>query len=219
PAAAQQIHDLAGGKKGWLQGYYSLEAAVTGWEHAIANGLVTEVEDQPASASTSQTCPTSCQRSSCQRRQELLGNGQSFDHLPSPRPQPSQPASKSRQAHLSPQNPRCQRSPHSRAPASSHRPPAKLVSDDEDMFLSDSDDSTPLPPPSPPSDNDRFSTLPSVSPRLGCTPASSSTCHVQPFQAAPSPPPSLRPSVGPLLSTLSANRKLTNEECHWVVEQ
>ncbi|KAG6877551.1 hypothetical protein C0992_009703 [Termitomyces sp. T32_za158] len=47
PAAAQQVHDLPGGKKGWFQGYYRYDAAVKAWEHALANNLVKDVDDTP----------------------------------------------------------------------------------------------------------------------------------------------------------------------------
>lgn len=45
PAAAMQTENLPGGKTGWLQGYYSHDATVKAWEHALANNLVSIVED------------------------------------------------------------------------------------------------------------------------------------------------------------------------------
>ncbi|KAG6888717.1 hypothetical protein C0992_007676 [Termitomyces sp. T32_za158] len=227
PAAAQQIHDLPGGKKGYLQGYYSYNAAVKAWEHALANNLVTVIDDLP-SASPRLLRPAPASRSSRAPPRHRLFSAVSDEddshedacavHRAAP-PSPP-PSSTCRQVPASPKQPLYeephQATPKGRKPPSSgkhpkHRPP-EPVADDEDMFLSDDDPSlehrqrSASPNPAPPHGNSstahaRSTIPPSASPRCRRKPPLSSTRATQLSQPSPSPstPPtqSFQPSPSP----------------------
>ncbi|KAG6877101.1 hypothetical protein C0992_010840, partial [Termitomyces sp. T32_za158] len=94
PAAAQQVKELPGGKKGWLQGYFSQDAAVKAWKHALANNLVTLVNNP--SLNTSKCLPHSsatplqgsalpCYKELPRQPKEVDHRGDdSTNHVPSP---------------------------------------------------------------------------------------------------------------------------------------
>ncbi|KAG6882339.1 hypothetical protein C0993_011001, partial [Termitomyces sp. T159_Od127] len=129
PTAVQQVHDLPGSKKGWFQGcYHRYDATVKAWEHALANNLVKDVDDTPHASLHQSPIPTTPQEPSPVLTKYMACHNHFAECDPPPPPSCRNHFAKCK----FPSSPR-----HCNAPTSAKRHQVEVISDDEDLYLSD----------------------------------------------------------------------------------
>ncbi|KAG6875056.1 hypothetical protein C0992_005364, partial [Termitomyces sp. T32_za158] len=192
-AAAPQVNGLPGGKKGWLQGYYTYEDAVQAWEHACANNLVSVVQD-PSQGMHSPVTPQST--SNNLRHSPSCPPAPSCHQSPAPRHYREREIVLDNDGGYTPHR-KCRDAQRQRAPASTKPAPPEPIFDDDDMYLSDE------PPPSGSSMRTHLSPPPSLDPPLSAQPPVSR----RPLHTSPAPSSAMR----------SARTEISDEDCHWIV--